>query len=61
MNLKKNDIKNCTGDYFDDIMRVRGSDISYVLLDEKLYKEKYRHSLYYDISYKNRCALGSIK
>ena len=50
--LKKNDIKNCTGDYFDDIMRVRGSDFSYVLLDEKLYKEKQQHSLFYDLSYK---------
>ena len=38
----------------DDIIGVREKDIDFndVLLDEKLYKEKYENILIYDISYK---------
>ena len=41
--LNEIDIKNCSYYYFDDIMRVwdRDFDFSDILLDEKLYKEKY--------------------
>ena len=41
--------------FFDDIIGVREKDIDFndVLLDEKLYKEKYENILIYDISYKN--------
>ena len=40
--------------YLDDIIRARDKDIDFndVLLDEKLYKEKYENILIYDISYK---------
>ena len=42
--------------YFDDIMRAWDRDVdidfSDVLLDEKLYKEKYENIFIYDISYK---------
>ena len=61
MNLK-NDIKNRTCYYFDDMMAVRYIDSMNILLDEKLYK----NILIYDISYKifmglNHCVFGSIK
>ena len=51
--LKKNDI-NHTCYYFDDIIRFwdRGIDFSDILLDEKLYKEKYKNILIHVISYK---------
>ena len=40
--------------FFDDRIGVREKDIDFndVLLDEKLYKEKYENILIYDISYK---------
>ena len=47
--LKEIDIKNCTCYHFDDIIRFWDRDI---LLDKKLYKEKYENILIYDISYK---------
>ena len=51
--LKEIDIKNCTCDYFDDIIKFWDRDIGFsdILLDEKLYKEKYEIILIYDISY----------
>ena len=51
--LKEIDIKNCTCYYFDDIIRfwVRDIDFSDILLDKKLYKEKYTNILIYGISY----------
>ena len=52
--LKEIDIKNRTRYYFDDIIGVtdrdRDFDFSDILLDEKLYKEKYENILIYDIS-----------
>ena len=52
--LKEIDNKNCTCFYFDDIIIFwdRDIDVSDILLDEKLYKEKYKNTLIYDISYK---------
>ena len=54
--LKETDIKNRTCYYFDNIMRAWDRDInidfSGILLDEKLYKEKYENILIYNISYK---------
>ena len=43
--LKVIDIKNRTCYYFDDIMRFWDKDIDFcgILLDEKLYKEKYEN------------------
>ena len=40
--------------YLDDIIGARDKDIDFndVLLDEKLYKEKYENILIYDSSYK---------
>ena len=45
--LKEIDIKNCTCYYFDDTMRVWDRDIRFsdILLDEKLYKDKYENIL----------------
>ena len=45
--LKETDIKNFTCYYFDDIMRVmdRYIDFSDILLDKKIYKEKYENIL----------------
>ena len=57
--LKETNIKNCTCYYFDDIVRVFGRDIDFsdILLDKKLYKEKYENILIYDISCKpSTCA-----
>ena len=52
--LKEIDIKNRTRYYFDDVIGVtdrdRDFDFSDILLDEKLYKEKYENILIYDIS-----------
>ena len=48
--LKEIDMKNCTCYYFDDIITVRGIYFSDILLDKKLYKEKYENILIYDIS-----------
>ena len=52
--LKKIDIKNRMCYYFDDIIRLWDTNIYSIdiLLDEKLYKEKYENILIYDISYK---------
>ena len=52
--LKEIDIKNCTSYYFDDVIKFwdRDIDFSDILLDKKLYKEKYENILIYDISYK---------
>ena len=54
--LKETDIKNRTCYYFDNIMRAWDMDInidfSGILLDEKLYKEKYENILIYNLSYK---------
>ena len=48
--LKEIDVKNQVY-YFDDIIRFwdRDCDFSDVLLDKKLYKEKYNNILIYDI------------
>ena len=57
--LKEIDIKNCMCYYFDDIIRFWDRDIHFcdILLDKKLYKEKYENILIYDISYKtSTCA-----
>ena len=50
--LKEIDIKNCTCYYFDDIMRALDRDIDFsdILLNETLYKEKYKYISIYDIS-----------
>ena len=52
--LNEVDIKNYTCYYFDDIIRVWDTNVYSIdiLLDEKLYKEKYQNILIYDISYK---------
>ena len=52
--LKEIDIKNRTCYYFDDIIRFWDRDIDFIdiLLDEKLYQEKYKNILIYDVSYK---------
>ena len=52
--LKEIDIKNRTCYYFDDIIRFwdRDVDLSDILLDEKLYKQKYENILIYNTSYK---------
>ena len=51
--FKEIDIKNSTCYYFDDIISFWDRDIEFsdILLDEKLYKEKYENILIYDISY----------
>ena len=53
--LKETDIENRTCYYFDNIMRAWDididTDLSGLLLDEKLYKEKNKNILIYDISY----------
>ena len=48
------DTKNCTYYYFDDLVRVRvrNIDFSDILIDQKLYKQKYENILIYNISYK---------
>ena len=65
MNLKKNDIKNRTRYYFDDIMRAWDIDIetdfSGILLDEKLCKEKNENILIYDISYKTSTSAKPLR
>ena len=50
--LEKNDIKNRTCYYFDDIIRDLDINCNNILLDEKSYKNKYENILIYDISYK---------
>ena len=50
--LKESDIKNRKCYYFDDIITVRDISFSDILLDEKLYQEKFENILIYDISYK---------
>ena len=51
--LKEIHIKNRTCHYFNDITRVMDRDIDFndILLDEKLYKEKYENISIYVISY----------
>ena len=45
--LKELNIKNCTCYYLNDIMKVwnRYTDFSDILLDKKLYREKYENIL----------------
>ena len=52
--LKEIDIKNRTCYYFDYTIRFLDRAIEFrdILLDEKLYKEKYENIFIYDISYK---------
>ena len=50
--LKEINIKSRTCYYFDNIVTDRDTDFSQILLDEKLYKEKYENTLIDDISYK---------
>ena len=52
--LREIDIKNCTCYYFDNIIRLLDTDIEFsdILLDERLYEEKYENILIYNISYK---------
>ena len=52
--LKETSIKNCPRFYFDDLIRVWDRNIYSIdiLLNKKLYKEKYKNILIYDISYK---------
>ena len=59
----KKDIKNRKCYYFDDIMGVRDRDIDFsdILLDEKLYKEKYENILIYDISYKTSTVVKPLR
>ena len=47
--LKEIDIKNCTCYYVNDIIGFSDRDIEFsdILLDEKLYKEKYENILIY--------------
>ena len=46
--FKKNNIKNCTCYYFDDIIKIEDFDLDNTLSDEK----PYENSLVYNISYK---------
>ena len=46
--LKKADIKNCSSDYFDDIITIEDFDFHNILLDEK----SNENVLIYDVSYK---------
>ena len=52
--LKETSIKNCPRFYFDDLIRAWDRNIYSIdiLLNKKLYKEKYKNILIYDISYK---------
>ena len=56
LELKEIDIKSYMCYYFDDIIGFMDADsefdLSDTLLDEKLYKKKFRNILIYDISYK---------
>ena len=57
--LKEVYIKSCSCNYFNDIMWAWDRDTVFrdILLDEKLYKDKYKNILLYDISYKtSTCA-----
>ena len=51
--MKETDIKNCTCYCFDDVIRFWDIDIYFsdILLDKKLYKEKWENILIYDILY----------
>ena len=60
--LKKNDIKNCTCFYFDDIMKDIDINFSDILLDEKLYENISVYNISYKVQrFQNRWVLGSIK
>ena len=51
--LKEIDNKNCMCYYFDDIIRFMDRDTDFnILLNGKLYEEKFKNILIYDISYK---------
>ena len=51
--MKETDIKNCTCCCFDDVIIFWDIDIYFsdILLDKKLYKEKWENILIYDILY----------
>ena len=57
------DIKNDTCFYFDDIIRFWDRDINFndILLDKKLYKEKYENILIHDISYKSSTSTKPLR
>ena len=59
--LKEIDIKNRTCYYSGDIIRLWDRDIDFndILLDEKLYKEKYENILIYDISFITKLTTGA--
>ena len=67
--LEKLYMKNCTGCYFDDIIRFWDTDIQFsdILLDQKFCKEKYKNTLIYTELHtelqrsQNHCELGLIK
>ena len=60
--LKKNDIKNCTCFYFDDIMKDIDINFSDILLDKKLYENISVYNISYKVQrFQNRWVLGSIK
>ena len=47
-------MKKCMCCYFDDVINFWDKNINFIdtLLDQILYKEKYKKKLFYDISYK---------
>ena len=61
--LKEIDIKNCTYYSFNDVIRFRDRhiDFSDILLDEKLYKEKYENILICDTSYKTLTGANPLR
>ena len=61
--LRKNDIKNCTWYYFDDITRIEDFDFHYILIDKKWYKNILAYTILYKslIDYKPlRIRFGKI-
>ena len=50
--LKEIDIKNCTCNYFDDIIKIEDLGFDHILLNGKLHKKLYRNILVYNIPYK---------
>ena len=61
--LKEIDIKNRTCYYFDGRIRFWDRDIEFsdILLYKKLYKEKYKNILIYDISYKTSAGAKPLR
>ena len=47
--LKKNDIKNCTCYYFDDIITYRDFNTDNILLKQKFYEKECENALICDI------------